>query len=179
MKNKIVAAFCISMLSVMLVMTGCSSKQAEKESDKKMESVKKTEDEVETKKTEKTSDDSTKEETQDAESKVQENDIVGSWEVDYEMTNVNNEDPVTTEFGSGINAGDNTLTFNEDGSFSWSLGIGNGGTGTYTEENGTITGTYAQDTDGSQKEITMVLTEDKIIMDVWGDNSYSVYWVKQ
>ena len=64
MKNKIVAAFCISMLSVMLVMTGCSSKQAEKESDKKTESVKKTEDEVETKKTEKTSDDSTKEETQ-------------------------------------------------------------------------------------------------------------------
>lgn len=149
MKNKIIAALCIGLISASVMMTGCSSEQ-KKEAD----------------------------DTSETQEQTSENSIAGSWDLDWDLTNANNETPVDTEFGSGIYEGAN-ITFGEDGSFSWYLGVGNGGKGNYVEQNGTITGTYTQDTDGSQKEITMVLSDDEIIMDVWGDDSYSVYWVRK
>lgn len=62
------------------------------------------------------------------------------------------------------------LTFNADGTFSWYIGIGNGGDGTYVNENGKIAGKYTKDLDGSQQEI---------IMNMYGDDSYYVYWKRK
>ena len=213
MKNKIVAVLCISIISTMLIMTGCSSSEQKKEPTQKTEDVKgkdekKTVDETVKNNAQETSGESTKEESEKNEingtqsSEIQENsgesankstdeneeiqdnttqnqtsNIVGEWSLDWEATNANNEKPVRTEFGSGITEGNN-ITFNDDGSFSWYLGIGNGGKGTYVEDDGNIAGTYTSDTDGTQQEITMTLSDDEIVMDIWGDNSYSVYWEK-
>ena len=103
---------------------------------------------------------------------------MGNWTIDAEATNVNNENSLRTEFGSGISSGDD-ITFNEDGSFSWYVGIGNGGEGTYVNENGTISGTYTSYEDGSQRNIDMIISGDEIIMNIWGDDSYHVYWKKR
>ena len=118
------------------------------------------------------------EENQDDTISNQEGDIVGNWTIDAEATNVNNENSLRTEFGSGISSGDD-ITFNEDGSFSWYVGIGNGGEGTYVNENGTISGTYTSYEDGSQRNIDMIISGDEIIMNIWGDDSYHVYWKKR
>ena len=118
------------------------------------------------------------EENQDDTISNQEGDIVGNWTIDAEATNVNNENSLRTEFGSGISSGDD-ITFNEDGSFSWYVGIGNGGEGTYVNENGTISGTYTSYEDGSQRSIDMIISGDEIIMNIWGDDSYHVYWKKR
>ena len=118
------------------------------------------------------------EENQDDTISNQEGDIVGNWTIDAEATNVNNENSLRTEFGSGISSGDD-ITFNEDGSFSWYVGIGNGGEGTYVNENGTISGTYTSYEDGSQRNIEMIISGDEIIMNIWGDDSYHVYWKKR
>ena len=118
------------------------------------------------------------EENQDDTISNQEGDIVGNWTIDAEATNVNNENSLRTEFGSGISSGDD-ITFNEDGSFSWYVGIGNGGEGTYVNENGTISGTYTSYEDGSQRNIDMIISRDEIIMNIWGDDSYHVYWKKR
>ena len=118
------------------------------------------------------------EENQDDRISNQEGDIVGNWTIDAEATNVNNENSLRTEFGSGISSGDD-ITFNEDGSFSWYVGIGNGGEGTYVNENGTISGTYTSYEDGSQRNIDMIISGDEIIMNIWGDDSYHVYWKKR
>ena len=118
------------------------------------------------------------EENQDDRISNQEGDIVGNWTIDAEATNVNNENSLRTEFGSGISSGDD-ITFNENGSFSWYVGIGNGGEGTYVNENGTISGTYTSYEDGSQRNIDMIISGDEIITNIWGDDSYHVYWKKR
>lgn len=118
------------------------------------------------------------EENQDDTISNQANALVGNWTIDAEATNANNEHSLSIEFGSGISSGDG-ITFNEDGSFSWYVGIGNGGEGTYVNENGTISGTYTSYEDGSQRNIDMIVSDDEIIMNIWGDDSYHVYWKKR
>lgn len=118
------------------------------------------------------------EENQDDTISNQANAIVGNWTIDAEATNANNENSLSTEFGSGISYGDD-ITFNDDGSFSWYVGIGNGGEGTYVNENGTISGTYTSYEDGSQRNIDMIVSDDEIIMNIWGDDSYHIYWKKR
>lgn len=170
-------ALCISILSATLFMTGCSSNDNKNNSDKKTESVKKeestTEENASETETTKSNEDSQETTTQDSS-----NNIIGDWTLDIDMTDSNNQTPVTTQFGSGINEGTN-ITFNNDGSFSWYLGIGNGGNGTYVIESDKIIGKYTKDIDGSQQEITMNISNDEIIMNMYGDDSYYVYWKRK
>lgn len=206
MKKRIVAVLCIGMISATMVMAGCSSNEQEKETTKKTETVKTTDteektetvkgeenknnkssenaasdnkstEESETSKAEEVSD-KTAEESREVVTQNQASDIVGEWTVDWDMTNANNTNPVSTEFGSGISLGDN-ITFNADGTFSWYLGIGNGGKGTYAEDNGQISVSYTKDIDNSQKDMNMTISDGEIVMNIWGDDSYFVYWKRK
>lgn len=188
MRKKLVIALCISVLSATLFMTGCSSKDKKSDSDKKTESVKTEESKTEenasetetTKDTLNKSTETTKsnEESQETTTQNQSDNIVGEWVLDPDATDANNQTPVATQFGSGINEGTN-ITFNNDGSFSWYLGVGNGGNGAYVIESDKIIGKYTKDIDGSQQEITMNISNDEIIMNMYGDDSYYVYWKRK
>ncbi len=190
MRKKIVVALCVSVLSATLFMTGCSSKDKKNDSDKKTESVKtdesKTEEktsETETETTKDASNESTEttkssEDSQESTTQNQSDNIVGDWVLDPDSTDANNQNPVATQFGTGIQMGAG-LTFNADGTFSWYIGIGNGGDGTYVNENGKIAGKYTKDLDGSQQEITMNISDDEIIMNMYGDDSYFLYWKRK
>lgn len=167
MKRKIIAVLCISMLSTTLSLTGCSSKEQAKDS---------VQDTIITETETNQNDTTTTTETATTTTGAPADDIIGDWVLDWDMTEANNETPLNTEFGSGIHMVDSTLTFNDDSNFSWNLGIGNGGIGTYVNENGEITGTYTSDIDNLQHHIHMTLSDGEIIMNRWGDNSYSVYW---
>lgn len=156
MKKRIVAVLCIGMISATMVIAGCSSSEQEKETTKKTETVKNTE----------------------TATQNQTSDIVGEWTIDRDKTDVNNANPVSIEFGSGISEGDN-ITFNVDGTFSWYVGVGNGGKGTYVEENGKISGNYTKDSTGSQDDISMTFSDGEIVMNIWKDDTYFVYWKRK
>lgn len=188
MRKKLVVALCVSVLSATLFMTGCSSKDKKSDSDKKTETVKtdesKTEEKTsETETTKDASNESTEttkssEESQETTTQNQSDNIVGEWVLDTDATDANNQNPVATQFGTSIQMGAG-LTFNADGTFSWYIGIGNGGNGTYVNENGKIDGKYTKDFDGSQQEITMNISNDKIVMNMNGDDSYFLYWKRK
>ncbi len=173
MKRKIIAVLCISMLSTTLSLTGCSSKEQAKDS---VQDTLITETETNQNDTTTTTETATTTTEAPADEQQPTNDIIGDWVLDWDMTDANNETPLNTEFGSGIHMVDSTLTFNDDSNFSWYLGIGNGGIGTYVNENGEITGTYISDIGNLQHDIHMTLSDGEIIMNIRGDNSYSVYW---
>lgn len=177
MRKKLVIALCISVLSATLFMTGCSSKDKKSDSDKKTESVKTEESKTEENASE-TEITKSNEESQETTTQNQSDNIVGDWVLDPDSTDANNQTPVATQFGTGIQMGAD-LTFNADGTFSWYIGIGNGGDGTYVNENGKIAGKYTKDLDGSQQEITMNISDDEIIMNMYGDDSYFLYWKRK
>lgn len=165
MKKRIVAVLCIGMISATMVIAGCSSSEQEKETTKETDRA----DDVS---------DKTEEESSETATQNQTSDIVGEWTIDRDKTDANNANPVSIEFGSGISEGDN-ITFNVDGTFSWYVGVGNGGKGTYVEENGKISGNYTKDSTGSQDDISMTFSDGEIVMNIWKDDTYFVYWKRK
>lgn len=103
----------------------------------------------------------------------------GTWTIDAEKTNNSNSTSLQNAYGTGIQSGYH-LTLGEDGSFSWGIGIGNGGEGTWWMENGTI---YADETEyesGEQERITLtVLQEDGQVRLVQDHYGYTLYWMKE
>lgn len=104
---------------------------------------------------------------------------IGTWTIDIEKTNNSNSTSLQGAYGTGIKYG-YELVLGEDGSFSWGIGIGNGGEGTWWMENEAI---YADETEyelGEQERITLtVLQEDGQVWLVQDHYGYTLYWIKE
>lgn len=107
-------------------------------------------------------------------------DITGDWTIDEERTNANNEDGLWRAFGSSIESGYN-LSFDGMGSFAWYIGY-DGGNGSYTIEENSISAVCNMDNGIGQKSMTMTWENDDIIMrmsDIDTGFDYVVYWKKK
>lgn len=105
--------------------------------------------------------------------------VVGTWEVDSEKTNAENDLSLQMMFGSGIKYGDE-LVLNEDGTASWYIGIGNGGSGTYVLDGSTVTLTYVDYEEQDQRVMTLRSLKEagKSYIRMNYEN-YDLYWVKK
>lgn len=105
--------------------------------------------------------------------------IIGTWEVDSEKTNAENDLSLRMMFGSGIKYGDE-LILNEDGTASWYIGIGNGGSGTYVLDGSTVILTYVDYEEQNERGMTLKSLEwagkSYILMNY---ENYDLYWVKK
>lgn len=105
--------------------------------------------------------------------------VVGTWEVDSEKTNAKNDLSLQMMFGSGIKYGDE-LILNEDGTASWYIGIGNGGSGTYVLDGSTVILTYVDYEEQDERAMTLRNLEEAgksyILMNY---ENYDLYWVKK
>ena len=105
--------------------------------------------------------------------------FAGEWTIDVEKTNRLNDASLQDAYGTGIQYGYH-LTLGEDGSFSWGIGLGNGGEGTWRMENETI---YADETEyesGTQETIELkILSENEQTWLVQDHYGYTLYWVKE
>lgn len=105
--------------------------------------------------------------------------VVGTWEVDPEKTNAENDSSLQVMFGSGIKYG-YELVLNEDGTASWYIGIGNGGSGTYVLDGSIVTLTYVDYEEQDQRVMTLRSLEEagKSYIRMNYEN-YDLYWVKK
>lgn len=105
--------------------------------------------------------------------------VAGTWEIDPEKTNAANDLSLWSMFGSGIKYGDE-LVLNEDGTASWYIGIGNGGSGTYVLDESTVTLTYVDYEEQDQRVMTLRSLEEagKSYIRMNYEN-YDLYWVKK
>ena len=105
--------------------------------------------------------------------------FAGEWIIDVEKTNSLNDASLQDAYGTGIQYGYH-LTLGEDGSFSWGIGLGNGGEGTWRAEGETI---YADETEyesGTQETIELkILSENEQTWLVQDHYGYTLYWVKE
>lgn len=105
--------------------------------------------------------------------------VVGTWEVDSEKTNAENDLSLQMMFGSGIKYGDE-LILNEDGTASWYIGIGNGGSGTYVLDGSTVILTYVDYEEQDERVMSLRSLEEAgksyILMNY---ENYDLYWVKK
>ena len=102
--------------------------------------------------------------------------VVGTWEVDSEKTNAENDLSLQMMFGSGIKYGDE-LILNEDGTASWYIGIGSG---TYVLDGSTVILTYVDYEEQDERVMSLRSLEEAgksyILMNY---ENYDLYWVKK
>lgn len=104
------------------------------------------------------------------------NQLLGEWEADADKTYKETNKTLMNIFGSGIKNG-SSMKFDDDGTFSYYIGIGNGGKGTYTVTPENITydiTTYEE----NKNETGNILIDDSnnelyLITEYFGDK---VYW---
>ncbi len=105
--------------------------------------------------------------------------IIGIWTVDVEKTDSANDLSLQYAFGSGIRYG-YEMVLNKDGTASWSIGIGNGGEGTYTIQDSAGKLNYIDYEDKTEKTVALSILEesgnDYILMEYDG---YTLYWTKK
>ena len=106
--------------------------------------------------------------------------IVGHWSIDAEYTMDYNHTGLTYMYGSGYKYG-NSMTFNEDGSFSYYVGITEDGEGTYEVENNLVYIT-SRSQYGLERNYVMVMDSDGRLYDPVGPDpetwKYVVFWKK-
>lgn len=104
------------------------------------------------------------------------NQLLGEWEADADKTYLETNKSLQDLFGTGIKNG-SSMKFDEDGTFSYYIGIGNGGKGTYTVTPESITydiTTYEE----NKNETGNILIDDSnnelyLITEYSGDK---IYW---
>lgn len=108
-------------------------------------------------------------------------DLVGIWVLDSETTNKNNDRSLSYMYGSGLTHYGADLEIDENGSFSFYIGIGLGGEGVCSIENDHLNYNINTYEENQNIKDSILIGKDKkyLIMKDINDNSYELYWIRK
>lgn len=108
-------------------------------------------------------------------------DLVGIWVLDSETTNKNNDRSLSYMYGSGLTHYGADLEIDENGNFSFYIGIGLGGEGVYSIENDHLNYNINTYEENQNIKDSILIGKDKkyLIMKDINDNSYELYWIRK
>lgn len=108
-------------------------------------------------------------------------DLVGIWVLDSETTNKNNDRSLSYMYGSGLTHYGADLEIDENGNFSFYIGIGLGGEGVCSIENDHLNYNINTYEENQNIKDSILIGKDKkyLIMKDINDNSYELYWIRK
>ena len=108
-------------------------------------------------------------------------DFVGIWVLDSVATNKNNDRSLSFMYGSGLTQYGADLEIDENGDFSFYIGIGLGGKGVCSIEDDHLNYNINMYEQNQNVQDTMLIGKDKkyLIMKDINDNSYNLYWIRK
>ena len=107
--------------------------------------------------------------------------FVGTWVLDSVATNKNNDRSLSFMYGSGLTQYGADLEIDENGDFSFYIGIGLGGKGVCSIEDDHLNYNINMYEENQNVQDTMLIGKDKkyLIMKDINDNSYNLYWIRK
>ena len=108
-------------------------------------------------------------------------DFVGIWVLDSVATNKNNDRSLSFMYGSGLTQYGADLEIDENGDFSFYIGIGLGGKGVCSIEDDHLNYNINMYEENQNVQDTMLIGKDKkyLVMKDINDNSYNLYWIRK
>ena len=108
-------------------------------------------------------------------------DFVGIWVLDSVSTNKNNDRSLSFMYGSGLTQYGADLEIDENGDFSFYIGIGLGGKGVCSIEDDHLNYNINMYEENQNVQDTMLIGKDKkyLVMKDINDNSYNLYWIRK